>query len=80
MTSEEQKAVVLLETCPGVESTEEVRLLLVGSLEIKCIFTTVLCALGCVFMDSLFYWQGTPQLERAGKNRTYELTEIMINI
>lgn len=36
LTIKEQKVIVLLETSAGVESTEKMRLLLVGSLEIKC--------------------------------------------
>lgn len=37
LTIKEQKAIVLFETSPGVESAEKMRLLLVGPLEIKCI-------------------------------------------
>lgn len=39
LITEEQKVIVLLETSPGIENTEKMRLLLVGSLEIKCVLT-----------------------------------------
>lgn len=39
LTRKEQKVIVLLETHPGIESIEKMRLLLVGSLEIKGMLT-----------------------------------------